>query len=178
MKKLYLGILASALLTSSALAHTPPPTPSPAPMVPAMTYSTSAYDWDGFYVGVGIEGIAYSDTFNVVQADIIAGLNITSGQLLFGLEGWIGGFRSTFPSSGFQGGASARVGYLVSPKAVIYLAGGVNGNDLGFQYATAGGGVEFAITDNLSIDFEYKYWMSLNSAVTGSGIGASLNWGF
>jgi len=177
MKKLYLAVFASALLTGSALAHTPPPPPAPVVM-PAPTYNTSVFDWDGFYMGVGISGIAYSDGFNVFQADVIAGLNITSGGLLFGLEGWIGGFKSTFPSSGFQGGASARVGYLVSPQAVVYVAGGANANSLGFQYATVGAGAEFALTSNLSLDFEYKYWMSLNSPVTGNGFGASLNWAF
>ncbi len=177
MKKLLFGIAASALMTSAAIAHTPIPVPAPAPM-PTLTYNTSVFDWDGFYMGVGMSGIAYSDGFNVFQADVIAGLNITSGSLLFGVEGWIGGFRSTFPSSGVQGGASARVGYLVSPQALIYLSGGGNANSLGFQYATVGAGAEFALTSNLSLDFEYKYWMSLTSAVTGNGIGASLNWAF
>ncbi len=176
MKKLLFGIFATALMSGSALAHTPPPPPTP--IMPVAIYSTSVYDWDGFYMGFGISGIAYSDGFNVGQAEVIAGLNFTSGNLLFGLEGWVGGFKSTFPSSGFQGGAAARVGYLVSPNAVIYVAGGANANNLGFQYATVGAGAEFALTNNLSLDFEYKYWMSLNSAVTGNGIGASLNWGF
>jgi len=175
MKKLYLGIAISALLTSSALAHPPVMEPAPAPVMASPTYNSAAFDWDGFYMGVGITGLALNGGTNVGFADLIAGINITSGNLLFGLEGWIGGWATNLPTSGWGGGAQARVGYLVSPEALIYLSTGGYALATGGQLATFGAGAEFALTEDLSLDLEYKYWWSNPSK--GSSIGASMNWG-
>ncbi len=176
MKKLYLSAFAAALLTGPALAHTPPP-PPPAPTIEvAPTYSSPAFDWDGFYMGLGITGLALNSGTNVGFADLIAGVNMTSGNLLFGLEGWIGGWSSTAPSTGWGGGAEARLGYLVSPEALLYMSGGGYVVSTGGQIATVGAGAEFALTRDMSLDLEYKYWWSVPT--TGNSIGASLNWGF
>ncbi len=201
MRKLLLSIAVPALMTTGALAHSP--VVAPEPMTPAPTYKSDGFNWGGFYMGLGISGSALavdnttsnddtaSDddtafnnnrTFNNNTAfktgylDLIVGVNMTADSLLFGLEGWISGFSGDW-SNGFGAGAQARLGVLVSPEVLLYLAGG-GFIDTVDQYGTIGGGVEFAVTDNVSLDLEYKYWMSLNSAVTGNGIGASLNWGF
>ena len=196
MRKLLLSIAVSALLTTGALAHSP--VVAPEPMAPAPTYNSAGFDWGGFYMGLGISGSALvvdnttsdDDTtsddalrafnnntaFKTGYLDLIVGVNMTVDSLLFGLEGWISGFSGDW-SNGFGAGAQARLGVLVSPEVLLYLAGG-GFTDTVDQYGTVGGGVEFAVTGNVSLDLEYKYWMSLNSAVTGNGIGASLNWGF
>ena len=162
-------------MAGSALAHTPPPPPAPTPIEPMPTYDTSVYDWDGFYMGVGITGLALNSGANAGLADLIAGVNITSGNLLFGLEGWIGGWATDIPSTGFGAGAQARLGYLASPKALIYLSGGGYTTFNG-ELATVGAGAEFALTSNASLDLEYKYWWS--NPVQGNSLGASLNWKF
>jgi len=176
MHKLLLGIAASALLASGAIAHEA--VPVPAPVEP--TYSSAGFDWDGFYMGLGITGLALNAGVNAGMADVIGGVNITSGDVLFGLEGWIGGFTTSVPSSGYDLGVEA--GYLVAPEAVIYLSGGgvlfaTSGGGTA-TYGTLGAGVEFALSDNVSLDLEYKYWVRSVGKVTGNSLGASLNWGF
>ncbi len=172
MNKLLLGIAASALLTTGALAHTP----APAPVEPAPTYNSAGFDWDGFYTGIGLTGLAISTGTNAGMADIIAGVNVTSGDVLFGVEAWVGGWSSSLPSSGWGGGVEGRVGYLIAPEALIYLSGGGYATSTGGSAGTVGLGAEFAATDALSVDLEYKYWMA--SGATGNSIGASLNWGY
>ncbi len=179
MHKLLLGIAASSLMVSGALAHSP--TPAPVAPAPAPTYNSAAFDWDGFYMGVGIAGISAPSTgVTAAQADLIAGINVTSGNVLFGAEVWVGGATNSVPSSSAELGAAARVGYLVSPEALIYAAGGVqyyiNG---GGTYATAGGGVEFTVAKDLSLDLEYKYGSRINLIpLVIHSFGASVNWGF
>jgi len=180
MHKLLLGIAASSLMVTGALAHSVPATPAPAP---APTYNSATFDWNGFYAGVGITGLALSSSTTFGIGDIIAGVNVTSGNALFGLEGWIGGWTSSGkPSSGYDVGFEARLGYLVTPEAVLYLSGGgalltpIGGT--GTTYGTIGAGGEFALTDNVSLDLEYKYWVRTGGGVTGNSLGASLNWGF
>jgi len=174
MHKLLLGIAASSLLATGALAHEA--TPAPAPVV-APVYNSATFDWDGFYVGVGLTGLALSTGVNYGFADVIAGVNITSGKLLFGLEGWFGVWSNSVPATGYGGGAEARVGYLATPDALLYVSGGGYIAHNSDKFGTLGAGVEFAISDNASIDFEYKYWFP-SHGVHGNSLGASLNWGF
>jgi len=176
MHKLFIGVATFALLATGAIAHEPEPilTIEPAYM-PA-----TGFDWDGFYMGLGVTGSSLSNivTETTGYLDIIAGFNVTSGSVLFGAEAWIGGYSANTGDTGWGGGAAARVGYLISPEALIYLSGGGYFYDAGAQYGTIGAGAEFAVTDNLSIDLEYKYWGWSNNGWTGNSIGVSTNWGF
>jgi outer membrane immunogenic protein len=177
MNKLLLGIAASAMLTTGALAHTP--APAPAAPAPAPTYNSAGFDWDGFYMGLGLTGIAFNPGGSTMGAiDIIAGVNVTTGNVLFGGEGWVGGYADSLGFTGVEAGIAGRLGYLVAPEVLIYLSAGGQFFDAGAQYGTVGGGVEFAVSDNVSIDVEYKYWGWSNNGFTGNSIGASANWGF
>ncbi len=177
MQRLFLSIAVSALAVTGALAHSPVVAPEPA--TPAPTYSSADFDWDGFYMGLGITGSALvvdGTTFKTGYLDLIAGVNMTAGSLLFGLEGWVGGFSGDW-SNGFGGGAQARLGVLASPEVLLYLSGG-GYTDTVDQYGTVGAGVELAVTDNVSVDFEYKYWAWSTSGMVGNSIGASANFHF
>ena len=169
MRKLLLGVAASTLLITGALAA------DPSVVVPA-TFDTATFDWDGFYMGVGVTGLAVSTGATAGFGDLIFGVNATSGNMLFGLEGWVGAYSSSIPSTGWGVGAEARAGYLVSPEALLYLSGGGVALDTGGSAGTVGFGAEFAVTNDITFDLEYKYWMA--TFVTGHSLGASMNWHF
>ena len=176
MRKLLLAISATALMATGAMAADPVMTIEPAYMEPS-----NGFDWDGFYMGVGVTGSSLTNilTETTVYLDVIAGANMTYGDVLFGLEGWIGSnYESTTSTSGWGGGLAARIGYLVDPSVLIYASGGGYFYDGGAQYGTVGAGIEFAVTDNVSIDVEYKYWGWSNNGWTGHSIGASALWHF
>lgn len=177
MRKLLLAISATALIatgamTTGAMAADPVMTIEPAYVAPS-----ASFDWDGFYMGVGITGLALNTGTNVGFADLIAGFNVTYGDVLFGAEAWVGGWGTNVPTSGWGYGAAARVGYLMTPEALLYVSGGGYGLATGGSLGTVGAGVEFALNDYVSIDLEYKYWMT-SIATTGHSIGASALWHF
>jgi len=128
-------------------------------------------------MGLGLTGLALNTGTNVGFADVIAGVNVTSGDILFGLEGWIGAWSSNAPATGYGGGAEARIGYLATPDALLYLSGGGYVTQSGSQIGTLGGGVEFAVSDNVSVDFEYKHWLT-SIGTNGNSLGASALWHF
>lgn len=167
-----LGALAVATALSTTMAH--------AADLPdaAMAYASPTFDWDGFYAGVGLAGSAYNTGVTIGQVEGVAGVNFTSGQLLFGAEiyaGWA--VNNGGAGSGLVGG-EVRAGYLVDPAVLLYISGGgqffTNG---AVGLGTVGAGVEFAVTDDVTLDFEYKFLWN-NAALNGHQIGASVLWHF
>ncbi len=172
MRKLLLTIAASTLMVSGAIAADPIITVEPA-YIP-QSYS---FDWDGFYAGLGVTGIMPSAGTNFGSLDLIAGANFTNGDMLFGLEGW-GNYTGDGVTTAWGGGLEARIGYLATPEALLYASAGGQFYDTGVSYGTLGGGVEFAVTDDLSLDLEYKYWLRSGSTTTAHSIGVSALWHF
>lgn len=175
--KTFLITSASLLMSTAVLAADPidyPPLPT--------EYVETGFDWDGFYAGVGISASSHSDgisTNSTGYLDAIVGVNITQENFLLGLEAWIGLNRDFNTATlGGGGGIEGRVGYLIDQDVLIYSGIGRYHYDTGAQYTTLGLGTEFAISDNVSIDLEYKYWGWSNTANTGHSFGASANWHF
>lgn len=175
MQRLLIGIATSTLLITGALAHEAEPVITIEP-----TYMPDAgFDWNGFYMGLGITGTGFTPFSGTMGSiDLIAGVNVTSGNLLFGLEGWVSGWRASWGGSDISAGIGTRVGYLATPEMLLYASGGGQFYTDGAQYGTIGAGVEFAVTDNVSIDLEYKYWGWSNTIFTANSFGLSTNWGF
>ena len=169
-RSLVLGVTAGLVLSGAALAgdyDTP-------------TYSSAGFDWDGFYAGIGVSGSSLSNgvlTDTTGYIDVIAGANYTNGNFLIGLEGWFGGY-SYAGASGYGGGVEARAGYLASDDVLVYAGVGGYFYDAGGRYTTLGAGVEFALSDQLTIDTEYKYWGWSTTGYTGHSVGASVLWHF
>jgi outer membrane immunogenic protein len=138
-----------------------------------------ATDWNGLYIGAGVTGgTAPSVPENFFQGDLIIGGNVQSDMFLFGAEAWLGGFVSNLAQD-IDVGAAARAGFLVTPEALVYGSLGVQHFIIGgATYAQFGGGVEFLVSDGLSIDLEGKYWSSLNGGPDVYSGSASLNWHF
>ncbi|AVX05010.1 hypothetical protein MXMO3_02498 [Maritalea myrionectae] len=168
---------ASLLMTGQAMAGDPidyPPLPT--------DYVQSGFDWDGFYAGVGLGGASIavdSGTDTMAHLDAIVGVNATYDDFLFGAEIFLGASRDM--SSGIyggHGGVEARAGYLIDQDVLIYAGIGRLHYESGAQYTTVGLGTEFAISDDVSIDLEYKYLGWSDTGYTGHSFGASALWHF
>jgi len=173
MKKLFLSVVASVLIATGAFAADPVITVEPAYIAP-----DSNFDWNGFYMGVGISGSSSTGNLLTAYADFIAGINIVQDDILFGIEGYINGYSSNSPTSGYGVGIDTRIGYLATPDALLYLSGGGYFYDTGTQTASIGAGAEFAISDNVSLDLHYRYWGWSSTAVIGHSLSASALWHF
>jgi outer membrane immunogenic protein len=176
MKVLGLGIAAALLLATAPVMAADLIADIPADEVIAVATS-----WDGVYVGIG--GTVFSSTTIAetgVGAEGVIGVNKTLGDnFLLGGEVYGALVRSSLgPPAYFVVGAEGRAGFLASEAVLLYGATGVELTAGGSIYATVGGGVEFAATENLSIDVEYKYFVPVNNAWQGHELGATLNWHF
>lgn len=134
MRKLLLGVAASVLMTSSALA-VDLATPS---------YATGT-NWDGFYAGIygsyfdGPADFALGGIMGVnveVDTDIIIGAEIQAGY---------------YPSGGWYDLlAFGRLGYAISDDVLVFgMVGGGSGASTGVW--AAGGGLEFMVMPNMSL---------------------------
>jgi outer membrane immunogenic protein len=153
--------LAAALLSTAAVSAADliiPVTPEP-------IYKAGGFDWDGMYVGARAGGEVFTlATFGVVGA--VAGVNfVASDSLLFGVE-----VSADYTWNNFARGvelyANARAGWLVTDSALVYALAGAGvytsgGNSIGFYQA--GGGVEFAVTDAVTLRGELTGFRSFTS---------------
>lgn len=168
---------ALGLAASTAIAgNVAPPALAPVPVAqtPAPTYNWSGAYFGG-YAGQGIGTMEYrspaAGPYNIDQAwsyGAFAGYNWQSGNLVYGVEGSVGmfeGFPPGFPNESYDyiADVRARVGYAMDNVLAYGFAGGSIG-----QYtipstpatwtlygANYGAGLEFGVTDNLSIGGEY-----------------------
>jgi len=140
--------------------------------------------WNGPYAGVtvgyGFSGNTDIDTFgNEIGTDgfaagVFGGYNWQAGNIVAGAEADIGyswedgsnvGYNS---DSGLEGSLRARLGYVVSPKVLLYATAGGAAKDLevsGYGVSdnntmlgwTAGAGADVMVTDNVFGRVEYRY---------------------
>jgi outer membrane immunogenic protein len=133
--------------------------------------------WDGAYAGIG--GIAYAAGSTGVGFQGILGANATvADNFILGGEIYAGPSLDSVNGFYFVGGAEVRGGFLVTEDVLIYGALGFEADTSTDVYGTIGGGVEFAVAEDLTLDVEYKYFDGLNTATTAHQIGLSLNWHF
>jgi hypothetical protein len=135
--RLFLGVVGSVLITTGALAADPlPGAPTASPQIAR----PGAFDWSGLYVGV------YTSTNGPVIGTLV-GYSVLRGRLLFGLEGGAG------TASGFgMVNLRARLGATIRPRLLGYYATGVIWVPVLSQAALElGGGLEFAIADDVSL---------------------------
>ena len=137
------------------------------------------FDWDGFYAGVGVSGSVWGGGARSIGGSLSVGANATFDNFLVGVEGSAHyGYSNATNDWGYVLGLEGRAGYLAAPEVLVYLSGGAAYLDPAPSdwYATVGGGVEFAVTDQMSVDVQYRYlWASTSSA---NSVGASVLWHF
>lgn len=116
----------------------------------------SGFDWSGFYAGV--YGVVQSSPARgaEVGAGIAAGVNAQFDFFLVGGEVALHGLTGDTIDTAY-GQVTGRGGVLVTDNLLAYASAGY-GMDLtgtGEADLLAGGGLEYAVTDDLSINAEY-----------------------
>ncbi|HTJ58811.1 MAG TPA: hypothetical protein VL418_14770 [Devosiaceae bacterium] len=165
-------LVTAALIGLSALAA-----PSAARAADLIAYPTStaqqlpisstqpAFDWRGFYAGV-----YGSYSHGAVSGDqtglgIDAGVNVTFNYVLAGAEVSVEGLQGGAGGTGSVKGIG-RAGLLVTDNALLYGAAGY-GIDAGPDNqgdALVGAGLEYAITDNMSVRGQYLHGFPASGA--------------
>jgi len=164
VRSLVIGVSAAALMVGGAQAADLiiPTTPQP-------VYTPAGFDWEGLYVGARLGGqFIGSDTYaenggavvdttygvigaavgvNFIPVDpILLGVEVTADYL------WGGAVGGVETSSEFY--ANLRVGAIVTDNALVYALAGVGINNNGTTSEGVyqlGGGVEFAVTDAITV---------------------------
>ena len=184
VRSLTLGVAAAALLSSTAMAAD-----LFVPATPAPIYESAGFSWDGLYAGIEVGGLFNSNAAGAAGGGVgwgpvglnqgvvggIVGVNFTvADPIIVGIE-LQGDY--VFGQSGFDAGlflALARVGAVVTDQVMVYAAGGVgaHSNNVGSTGVYAlGGGVEFAVTDNVSVRGEILGLGDFGSGAPGQGAG-------
>jgi outer membrane immunogenic protein len=123
--------------------------------VPLAEGSASASDWSGFYAGM--YGVAQLSGENGTQAGLglTAGVNAQIDFVLVGAQVNLQGLTGDTVDTAY-GEVVGRGGLVLNDDVLLYAAAGY-GWDLagGESDILAGGGVEFAVNDELSLNAEY-----------------------
>ncbi len=165
LKKVMLAALASGTMVSGAyaadLTTTVPETTTPAPMM-----QDSAFDWNRFYVGAFGAAQGYEDQDWEYGAGLAAGVNTQIDFYLLGGEVAISGLTGNGDRT--YGQALARAGVVATDEVVLYGTAGY-GVDLSAadeEHWLVGGGAEFAVSDNISIDGQYLHGFEVDDTQT------------
>lgn len=126
-------------------------------------YEEPGFDWSGFYAG--IYGSAQNGSTSGTQygLGVQAGVNAQFDFYLLGAEVAVQGLTGGTATETSYGQLLGRAGLVVSENVLVYAAGGY-GIDLGpadEQDALIGGGVEFAVTDSISLGAQYLHGFPL-----------------
>jgi outer membrane immunogenic protein len=153
MLRLSVSVSALALLAGVAAAADLPPPPTMAP-VPMMSPVPIAYNWSGFYLGAhggwGFGSGGFSDGF-VVGGQV--GVNAQWDSFVLGVEG--DGSYVDWGKTNAVGTVRLRGGFAFDRFLAYGTGGAAFGDDIGW---VAGGGGEYAITDNFSVGVEYLHY--------------------
>lgn len=138
---------------------------------PVMTDYSTGYSWDGPYIGIYFSG----------QTDAIYSLGLDLGvntmideNLLVGVEGDV----SWLNDDSWQGQVHGKLGFAADSVAFYGLAG-IGYNSDSEAYVPVGVGVEFAMTEDLSLKAEYQYQWDLDTSAEDAHVAkVGLNWHF
>lgn len=117
--------------------------------------SDSTTDWSGFYAGV--YGVAQRSDDNGVQAGpgITAGVNAQIDFVLVGAAVSLHGLTGDAVDTAY-GEVVGRTGLVLNDDILLYAAAGFGWDLAGSESdILAGGGVEFAVNDELSLNAQY-----------------------
>lgn len=174
LKKVAIAALLSTTAFGGAFAADAIGVPAPA-VPPAPVYDAGGgFDWNGFYAGANVGAqneIDLDETNWTIGAQ--AGVNAQFDFFLVGAEVAIDGVFDDDETYAY-GSALARGGVLVTDELLAYGAVGY-GTDFGADagvgdHVLAGGGLEFAATDNVSVRGQYLYGWNTDDGATDSDI--------
>ena len=157
-----LGAIIAALPMGAHAADTiTVPTSAPAEMP---IYQQPGFDWGGFYAGI-YGGAQSRESGTQYGLGVQAGVNAQFDFYLLGAEVAVHGLAEGDADVGNSsyGQILGRAGLVVTDNVLVYAAGGY-GIDLGApdeSEVLVGGGVELAVTDNVSIEAQYLHGFPL-----------------
>ena len=137
-------------------------------------------DWTGFYVGGGLgygtaSGTGFATGVNGAVYNAFGGYNYDMGNVVLGGELEYGGAKLTDPNTGISFKSLARIKGKVGYDAgnflpyvtagAGYLSTNANGNGWGWN---AGGGLDYAVSDTITVGGEvlYNRWNNFNGSGT------------
>lgn len=171
LKKISIAALAGVVMTAGAYAADPV-TNYGNEVTPA--YTAAGFDWNGFYVGLNN---AYVNTGGAEWGiGGVAGINIQDGAMVYGAELEANALVAGGVVTGGLYEATARAGYLVSDDVLVYGVGG-GGYDTGVGVGLVGAGMEFALTQEVTLGAEYNYLFNSGGTV-GHEIDGKIRWYF
>lgn len=158
VRSLTLGVAAAALISSGAMAAD-----LIIPTAPQPIYEAAGFSWDGLYAGVQGGGLFGRDdvSFGVIGAHV--GYNfIVADPILLGVEGtaeYVWGRNNGVDQNAGNFFINARVGAVVTDSVLVYALAGTGietrdgriGADDQQGVYQLGAGVEFAVTDSVSV---------------------------
>lgn len=167
VKTLAVAALAGVAFTSAASAadlYTAPATTTETMPV----YDNASFNWNRFYVGVfgGAQNQA-SSWSPAIGAN--AGINTQFDFVLLGAEVALLGVFDNNNVTGTYGQITAKAGAVLTDDFVAYAAAGYGG-DLGSSTTISdsnwlvGGGLEYAVTDNVSVKGQYLHGFDTGNA--------------
>ena len=177
-KKIALSALATTLTMGTAFAADLITVPTSTP-VEVPVYEEPGFDWSGFYAGV--YGVGQNSPVGGMQygLGVQAGVNAQFDFYLLGAEVAVHGLTGGVGNTSY-GQILGRAGLVVTDDVLVYAAGGY-GLDLGAPAeddVLLGGGVEFAVTENVSLEAEYLHGFPLSGGNSKDQITIGANFHF
>jgi len=131
----------------------------------AVPVADSGFDWNGFYAGVFGAGQLSPLGGAQLGAGLDLGANARLEFVLLGAEVSVRGLGGGAGTTVY-GEALGKAGLAITDDAIVYAAGGLRTSLAGPAEADGllGGGVELAMTDNLSVDARYLHGFPISGA--------------
>lgn len=125
------------------------------PTTPEPIYEAAGFSWEGLYVGARAGGEWFTAARYGVVGGVVGFNFMATDSILLGLEATADYSWNSNVSRGMEYFANVRAGALITDSALIYVLGGVgvyaaNGFPNVNLYQL-GGGVEFAVTDAVTL---------------------------
>jgi opacity protein-like surface antigen len=171
MRKLTLALLAgSALMASASVASAADLLLDPPMQEP--TAVDNSFNFEGLYMGSFIAGQSVPSAFGL---GVNLGVNALSDAILFGGELEL----TALSNSTWSAQATGKIGALVTENVALYAFSGIGTHSTNDGYVPLGAGLEFGISDGLSLKTEYQHNFDLsNSAQDADVVKIGLNWHF
>jgi outer membrane immunogenic protein len=126
-------------------------------------YNDPSHDWTGFYAG--IYGVGEWNPASQYGVGLAAGYNHQIDYFVLGAEGDVQTSWNAAGTQFFYGQGLVRGGIVVTDELLAYTAAGV-GTDFAAApqlHALVGGGLEYAVTEDISVRGQYLYGIPLNA---------------
>lgn len=165
LNKLTLALMFGALSATSAVAADAVGYPESVAPAPAPVYNDASFDWTGFYAGIFASTQNYTTNWEY-GLGVNLGANYQIDYFLLGGEVALSGLTNGTTGRGY-GQALGRGGVVITDELLAYGAGGY-GADFwsGDRHWLAGGGLEYAVTENVSLRGQYLHGFAASAGAT------------